>query len=615
MSDPKNMLPSSDPHPLHNYMMENVVPVLNEYQNDLQKVKCIWGNLLKTEIFEQGKGWDQTFVNYLPSHNTEVVKLNKLDPRRNTYPQRGDTIPQAWEQHKFTVGIVEWSSMSFNMLNLYAAHNAKEQIQYYIENLKLVTDERLAEINQQGFIDQIDFKLIARSEDGEVIDGFSPIYDAAGKTQFKNLPATSTLTRPFMHKVVTRLSRENTGSAYNLVGSANFQCICSREIAEFMMKGGGAIWLDKTNGIEMPNVKDARYVSDEVKKQFERFTDGSTYDGIQYIENDLAPRYKFNYSKGGYERVMPFIRKTRFEVGYARQTVHETVYNPEYDTAPFEAVVLYVPDTVNIVTIPDVRNFGSGVDFKNAANFNGQWEFFSPLDSSNNYGVNGYFRFQKIMGFKPVSTKRSAVIMVLRPQAWNMYSTAQGNHIPLAGKNNDDAVFYDDPTKVASEFDEDHIATLDEYNTHINLTEGMPQTGPLNQFVFTSAPDAVHEDKNYAIVQKMYQNMYKDAESGKEYYTFLPGQRTIIFSVITPNYGVLTADKGGTDASKITVGTPYKVHSDTDNCDEWHVEVTRSDETSAIDATLTFKHDGQTNLSTSNLAGLNVVNIKNAASA
>lgn len=612
---PEQMLPSNDPHPFHSYMRREVVPVLNVTQNEKISLHNPWNNILKTEIFERGKGWEQVTVNYLPSHNTEEVVLHKLDERSNTYPRRGRTITQAWETHRFTLGMVEWSSMSFNMLNLYAANDIQNQLKNYLENLKMVTDERLAEINQQGFIDQVEFKLIARSEDGEVIDGFSPVLDATGKTRFKNLPATSVPTRAFMNKVVARLARENTGSVYNLMGTAKYQCICSREIAEFMMKGGGAVWFDKQNGIEMPNRKDVRYISEEVKAQFEHFTDGSTYDGIQYIENDLAPRYKFNYAKGGYERVMPFKLETRIEVGYAKQTVHRTVYNPEYDSAPYEAIVLFAPDTVNIVTIPDVKNWGNGIDFKNAASFNGQWEFFTPLDTNANpFGVNGYFRYHKILGFKPIEPKKSAVIMVLRPQQWNLYASAQGNHIPLGGKNTEDAVFYDDPTKVASEFDADHIATIDEYNTYINIAEGMPQTDPLNRLVFTGAPDAVHEDKNYAIVQNVDQNIVIDKETGTKYYTFLPGQETLVIPVITPNYGVLTVEKSGTDQAKLTLGTPYKANPDTNHCDLWYVEVRRTDTTSKIDAKLTFKHDEQENLSTSTLAGLNIVNIKVAAS-
>ena len=537
-------------------------------------VRNVWSALLKQEQFENGNGYTQRVATWERTALTSQPQLQPMNQYNATHMPHGDVITQGWSERSFTIGWITRRSQTINIFNVHTVQNFHEQLAHYMKVLSDTAIQINSDLNEQGFASQVDYKVVARSEDGEIPDGLFPSYDSTdGKTQWKNIPPTAVPTPEFMEKLKKRLDIENAsegGSVFSGNGTT-YQLICSAELSKFLRRGGAK---KNADGSDNTDYMDIRYMSDALKKRFEPFGSPYSYNGFQHLINPLAPRYKYNFAAGKFERVMPYRDNLRHNVGNARQTTESQEWNKEYEEAPFEMFHIFTPNVCRSVVM-NVNNNVGPAKF-NASSTLGQWEFFCPKDLSNCWGDNGFLQWRMIKGIKPYNTRAGITVLCLRPKFLDMYSTAGGTLITPKGRNGEDTFFYGDYADKTMEEFETAAASLEGYNSYTNLHIGLPSIPEDGEMLWTGIADAVPVDPDWAYPYGRQPHKGDKVE-------FKEGAKLLMVSYTRAEGKELVA----TISDK--TGDVQIDHIEYPSPNQAYVFLLRSDETEAVSGTLNVK--------------------------
>lgn len=556
--------------------------------------KNVWSALVSQEAFENGNGFRQRVHTWERSAMTTQPELLELNQYTATHMPEGDVVGQGFTERSFSLGFLTLRSHNINIINVHTVKNYNEQLAHYMQ---VLTDHAIqinSDINEQGFAEQCDFKIVLRSEDGEIMDGLYPDYSAAdGMTRWKNLPATACPTNECLEKLKARLDQENASSSTVLYsggsGTGTYQLVLSAELSRFLRRGGPSKLAD---GTDNPDYTDIRYMDDALAKRCAGFGEKYAYNGFQHVINTYTPRFRYDFQTAKYVRVMPFKKVTRHNVGDAKQSVQFDEYNKEYEEAPFEMFHIYTPNVVKSVVM-NLNNSVGGAKF-DASSTMGVWEFFCPKDISNRWGDNGFFQWRMVKGMKPYNTRHGMSVICLRPKFAKLYSTATGTVIPLGGVNSEDK-FFDgaDVDKTLAQLGE-HIATLPNYNSMTNLHISLPDIALDSEDFYTGIGDAVPVDREWVYP---FGKKPRAGQSAK----FPEGSDTLVVPCIRSAVGTdgkpvkVTAEIVSDTNYAATVGDITVETVDSPSPNQVYVILKRANGTTKVAGTLKLKANGAEN--------------------
>ena len=150
-----------------------------------------------------------------------------------------------------------------------------------------------------------------------------------------------------------------------------------------------------------------------------------SYKGWFHLIDDKAPRFTFN--NGVYQHV-PFYTYQAATIG------NSAVVNPDYDNAPFELVIPFLPTVLTRLIPKSVSTMGSGTTFQ-PWNYAGTPYWQNNFDRTYNpYGKVGYFSVLMQAGWLPELIENGWAIMCARPCAAEMEMVSCVNpQYPLVG--------------------------------------------------------------------------------------------------------------------------------------------------------------------------------------
>jgi hypothetical protein len=337
-----------------------------------------------------GSGWVQVTPNTgttLGSCNPDPSVVSPANTTRST---------NLFERTFVTDRICTW--------DISQAFNFKQQIKAIRDNFRKVITDSWEDQNRDQYIIQSQNKMV-------LVDGVGGAYptktNGTSVTDFPLIQATSPVSQKVLDEIRFNLIRngadqsdgERKGSYGMQDGQPVFAVVMSGEAQQGIFQNGSTIY--QSSRIN----QDLRYA--QPSKLLQAYGVDRSYAGWFHLIDNKAPRY--NWVNGQYVRV-PFYVDADATNG-TKQNV-----NPDYLTATYELVIVFLPTVMTRLIPKEFSAAGSGANFV-PWNFMGAVQWLNIRDNEcNPWGNKGYWGAWLAAGYMPNQVENGYAIMTKRCQ-------------------------------------------------------------------------------------------------------------------------------------------------------------------------------------------------------
>lgn len=361
---------------------------IDDYVYEETRYKSPFSSLMDKGTFEPGMGVVRTAILYdrtVPTNTYDWSNVSVNDGTTNSCVPNTDVISPASTAYTHQLKQKAIRSIDFCWNDLYTAFNAQEQINAIIKNFVDAIVDIWEDSDRDNYIAICGHKCVFSG--GTLVDN--------GSASFALTTPDSYATPDLMDQIYQYLIMDGAGAGDHKVGMVNGQPV----FVAYMGYEQHRALIKLNDGVR----NDVRW-SSKVDMLIEPFAATTTLNGFTHIVDMKAPRY--NFTAGAWVRV-PYYTTTATTIG------DRAIINPDYKTAVYEDIVIYLRDVVERQMPTKITSFGDATFRSPSLAGDPQW-LNIPDRFENPLGNIGFFYALLQASYRPRNPRLGYTIRVRR---------------------------------------------------------------------------------------------------------------------------------------------------------------------------------------------------------